>query len=147
MACSVCARLARKAAWPCPAPAPCDSCKRKIKKNKLRLFKFNGRNARGDSTSEATTVPVMLEKQLPALTLDVPVDVELSLAWSCLSSWLIRLMDWFEWLCGVQLKFADWSRRVDYNHRRRRRPNARCWEFNQKCQRRHNISNCKQQQH
>lgn len=55
-----------------------------------RLFKFNGRNARGDSTSEATTVPVMLEKQLPVPGCGRRVEqpgVELpGLAWSWLSS-------------------------------------------------------------
>lgn len=65
-------------------------------------------------------------------------------------------MDWFE-LAAVWrsvFKFADWSRRVDYNRDAGVDAGAgagdgeshnaqRCWEFNQKCQRQHNISNCK----
>lgn len=128
-------------AAPSHARAPCPGCMRQlqlespVEKNQqqqLRLFKFNGRNARGDFTSEATPATtgqrfiVMLGN---AETGPVARSCLPGLAWSCLawstvhslcglSSWLIRLMDWFE-LAAVWrsvFKFqADWSQRVDYN--------------------------------
>lgn len=143
-------------AAPSHARAPCPGCMRQlqlespVEKNQqqqLRLFKFNGRNARGDFTSEATpatTVQRFIVMLGNAETGPVARSCCLAspgLAWpgllctrsvACHHDWYVWWIDSSWLLCGVQFssfKLTDRSALITIamrRWRRRRRSSWRC---------------------